>query len=96
MCSSDLADAAPYFRIFNPVLQSAKFDAAGRYLRHWVPEIARLPDASLHAPWEAKPAVWLAAKFAPGQDYPKPVVGLSESRDRALAAYARIKGSAEG
>ena len=87
------ADAAPYFRIFNPVLQSAKFDGGGRYLRHWVPEIARLPDVSLHAPWEAKPAVWLAAKFSPGQDYPKPIVSLSESRDRALAAYARIKGA---
>ncbi|WP_366946329.1 deoxyribodipyrimidine photo-lyase [Nevskia sp.] len=86
------ADAALYFRIFNPVLQSGKFDCAGVYLRHWVPEIARLPDASLHAPWEAKPAVWLAAKFSPGQDYPKPIVSLSESRDRALAAYARIKG----
>lgn len=86
------ADAAPYFRIFNPVLQSAKFDTAGRYLRHWVPEIAKLPDASLHAPWEAKPAIWLAARFSPGQDYPKPIVSLSESRDRALAAYGRIKG----
>jgi len=90
------ADAAPYFRIFNPVLQSAKFDGDGVYLRRWVPEIAKLPDASLHAPWEAKPAVWLAAKFSPGQDYPKPVVSLSESRDRALAAYGRIKGSGDG
>ena len=90
------ADAAPYFRIFNPVLQSAKFDGEGRYLRRWVPEIAKLPDASLHAPWEAKPSVWLAAKFSPGRDYPKPIVSLSESRDRALAAYARIKGGGEG
>jgi len=86
------ADAAPYFRIFNPVLQSGKFDGAGAYLRQWVPEIAALPDASLHAPWEAKPAIWLAAKFSPGRDYPKPIVSLSETRDRALAAYARIKG----
>ena len=78
------------------MLQSAKFDGEGRYLRRWVPEIAKLPDASLHAPWEAKPSVWLAAKFAPGTDYPKPIVSLSESRDRALAAYARIKGGGEG
>ena len=86
------ADAAPYFRIFNPVLQSAKFDTRGGYLRRWVPELARLPDASLHAPWDAKPAIWLAARFTPGQDYPKPVVDLAASRDRALAAYARIRG----
>jgi deoxyribodipyrimidine photo-lyase len=87
------ADAAPYFRIFNPVLQSAKFDARGSYLRRWVPELARLPDAGLHAPWEAKPAVWLAAKFSPGLDYPKPVVELAASRDRALAAYGQVKGA---
>ena len=86
------ADAAPYFRIFNPVLQSAKFDAEGRYLRRWVPEIARLPDASLHAPWEAKPAICRAARFSLGQDYPEPIVSLSETRERALAAYGRIKG----
>lgn len=86
------ADAAPYFRIFNPVLQSAKFDARGAYVRRWVPELARLPDEALHAPWQAKPSIWLAAKFAPGQDYPTPLVELSVSRDRALAAYGRIKG----
>lgn len=87
------ADAAPYFRIFNPVLQSAKFDAQGVYLRRWLPELARLPDAALHAPAAAKPAVLLAARFSPGRDYPKPVVDLAESRDRALAAYGRLRGA---
>ncbi|GAC1633749.1 MAG: deoxyribodipyrimidine photo-lyase [Nevskia sp.] len=85
------ADAAPYFRIFNPVLQSAKFDDQGVYLRHWLPALAQLPDAALHAPWDAKPALLLAAKFSLGRDYPRPIVNLAESRERALAAYGRIK-----
>jgi deoxyribodipyrimidine photo-lyase len=85
------ADAAPYFRIFNPVLQSQKFDAAGAYLRRWVPELARLPDAALHAPWAAKPALLAAAKLRLGQDYPLPLVDLGESRERALAAYEGIR-----
>ncbi|PTU30709.1 cryptochrome/photolyase family protein [Stenotrophobium rhamnosiphilum] len=80
------ADAAPYYRIFNPVLQSAKFDPHGIYLRRWVPELAALPDKDLHAPWE-KPAL-LA-----GTGYPKPIVDLADSRVRALAAYEAIKGT---
>ena len=87
------ADAAPYFRIFNPVLQSAKFDADGAYLRRWLPELAPLPDGALHAPWEAKPALLLAARVGLGRDYPRPRVDLAASRDRALAAYAQIKGA---
>ncbi len=85
------ADAAPYFRIFSPVLQSGKFDGQGLYLRRWVPELAKLPDAALHAPWEADPALLRAAKCSLGRDYPQPIVDLPESRERALAAYARIK-----
>ncbi|TXH04453.1 MAG: deoxyribodipyrimidine photo-lyase [Nevskiaceae bacterium] len=78
------ADAAPYYRIFNPVLQSAKFDPQGVYLRQWLPELAALPDDALHAPWE-KPAL-LA-----GTGYPLPIIDLAASRDRALAAYDAIK-----
>lgn len=85
------ADAAPYFRIFNPVLQSAKFDADGDYIRRWVPELAKLSGDALHAPWQAKPAVLRAAGVALGQTYPQPIVDLAESRARALAAYERIK-----
>lgn len=84
------ADAAPYFRIFNPVLQSRRFDPAGAYLRRWLPELARLPDADLHAPWQAEPAVLAAAGVRLGRDYPRPVVDFPRSRDEALAALKRI------
>ena len=77
------ADAAPYFRVFNPVLQSGKFDGRGAYLRRWLPELAQLPDQALHAPWLAKAAV-----PAP---YQEPIVDLAGSRERALAAYAGIR-----
>lgn len=86
------ADAAPYFRIFNPVLQSQKFDPQGGYLRRWVPEIARLPDAAIHAPWLAKPAQLAAASLQPGRDYPLPVVDHQEARVRALAAMDQLRG----
>lgn len=85
------ADAAPYFRIFNPVLQSAKFDAEGAYLRRWVPELARLPADAMHAPWQAKAGVLAQAGVKLGLTYPEPIVDLAASRDRALAAYERIK-----
>jgi deoxyribodipyrimidine photo-lyase len=78
------ADAAPYYRIFNPVLQSAKFDKSGTYLRQWLPELAKLPTEHLHAPW-------LQPSLLAVTGYPKPVVDLSASRQRALAAYATIK-----
>lgn len=86
------ADAAPYFRIFNPVLQSKKFDADGRYIRRWVPELARLPDVHLHAPWEAPEAVLRAAGVTLGHTYPRPIVDLAEGRARALAALDTITG----
>lgn len=76
------ADASPYYRIFNPVTQSKKFDAAGRYLREFVPELADLDNKSIHEPW--KTGV---------QDYPEPLVELPESRERALAAYQQLKDS---
>lgn len=86
------ADAAPFFRIFNPVLQGRKFDADGRYVRHWVPELARLPDRYLHAPWEAPEPVLRQAGVRLGASYPAPIVDLGEGRTRALAALKRVTG----
>lgn len=84
------ADAAPYFRIFNPVLQGERFDGEGDYVRRWVPELARLPGRWLHRPWEAPAQVLRAAGIALGTDYPHPVVDLAASRQRALDAFARL------
>jgi deoxyribodipyrimidine photo-lyase len=80
------ADAAPYFRIFNPVLQGQKFDPQGDYVRRWVPDLARLPGASIHAPWLVQPAQLAAVSVRLGRDYPLPVVSHQHARMRALAA----------
>jgi deoxyribodipyrimidine photo-lyase len=88
------ADAAPYFRIFNPVLQGLKFDADGAYVRRYVPELAALPDRCLHAPWEAPELVLKAAGVRLGVTYPHPIIGLPEGRDRALEAFKSISKSA--
>ncbi|HEX4895260.1 MAG TPA: deoxyribodipyrimidine photo-lyase [Solimonas sp.] len=85
------ADAAPYFRIFNPLLQSQKFDPEGVYLRRWVPELAALPTEALHAPWLAAPGTLARAGVQLGSSYPRPIIDLAASRDRALAAYDRLK-----
>lgn len=82
------ADAAPYFRIFNPVTQGVKFDAQGAYVRRWVPELARLPDKFIHAPRKAPAAILEEAGIRPGSDYPEPVVDLAQSRDEAVAYFA--------
>ncbi|MFT4045522.1 MAG: deoxyribodipyrimidine photo-lyase [Solimonas sp.] len=79
------ADAAPYFRIFNPLLQAQKFDADARYIRQWLPELAELPPEVAHAPW-------LARAGQHGVDYPEPIVPLGASRRRALDAFARMQG----
>ncbi len=84
------ADAAPYFRVFNPVLQGRKFDADGAYVRRYVPELASLPDKHLQAPWEADTATLAQAGVELGRTYPLPIVSLTEGRARALAAFARI------
>lgn len=80
------ADAAPYFRVFNPVLQSKKFDPEGAYIRKYVPELKDLPDEYIHTPWEAPPMIRQLAK-----NYPPPMVDLASSRDRALQAYNEMK-----
>jgi deoxyribodipyrimidine photo-lyase len=85
------ADAAPYFRIFNPVLQGEKFDPQGLYVRKFVPELAPLPDAWLHRPWEAPPDVLKTAGVRLGKTYPLPIVVHAAARERALAAFAASK-----
>ena len=85
------ADAAPYFRVFAPVLQGQKFDAAGDYTRRWVPELAKLPDTFLHAPWEAPAEVLNRAGVVLGGSYPRPVVDHKTARDAALAAYQTLR-----
>jgi len=87
------ADAAPYFRIFNPMLQGAKFDPDGTYVRHWVPELAKIPDEFIHHPWDADPAVLASAGVALGRDYPHPLVNHGEARAAALAALATVSKS---
>ncbi len=85
------ADAAPYFRIFNPVLQGRKFDANGDYVRRFVPELGKLDRRHIHAPWEAPAAVLAEAGVELGISYPRPIVDLAAGRARALAAYAEIR-----
>jgi deoxyribodipyrimidine photo-lyase len=75
------ADAAPFFRVFNPIAQSERFDPQGAYIRRWVPELAGLGDAEIHKPWEAD---------APG--YPKPIVEHAMARQRALDAFKDMRG----
>ena len=84
-------DSSPFNRIFAPVGQSEKFDAEGRYIRRWVPELAKLPDTAIHAPWAADADVLKAAGVRLGDTYPKPVVNHAAARARALAAYASLK-----
>jgi deoxyribodipyrimidine photo-lyase len=88
------ADAAPYFRIFNPVSQGQKFDPNGDYVRRWVPELARLPKKYIHAPWTADSAMLADAGVVLGRTYPKPIVDHAEARKRALAAFDAIKDAA--
>lgn len=85
------ADAAPFFRIFNPVLQGERFDPEGQYVRQWVPELAKLPASLIHKPWEAQTMRRGDPVMKPGDDYPKPMVDLKLSRDRALSAFSGIK-----
>ena len=87
------ADAAPFFRIFNPVLQGEKFDPRGDYVRRWVPEIARLPARWIHRPWAAPAKVLAAAGVVIGRHYPRPIVDHAAARIRALAAWEGLRRS---
>jgi len=84
------ADAAPYFRVFNPVLQGKKFDPDGAYVRRFVPELRRLGATHIHAPWGVQGDVLAAAGVVLGRDYPAPIVGLAAGRERALAAFGGL------
>ena len=86
------ADAAPYFRIFNPVLQGDKFDGDGAYVRRHVPELAKLPNEFIHQPWAAPSHILAQAGVALGRDYPHPLVEHGVARQRALAALKSVKG----
>ncbi|MDK3160627.1 FAD-binding domain-containing protein [Kamptonema cortianum] len=79
-------DAQPYFRIFNPMFQSQKFDPEGHYIRHWVPELRNVPTEFIHTPWQMP---------QPPKDYPKPIVDHYFARDRTLAAFNAVKAQAQ-
>ena len=87
-------DASPFFRVFTPVGQGEKFDRGGAYVRKWCPELDKLPDAYVHRPWEAPPAVLADAGVELGKTYPRPIVDHAAARDRALAAYKAVKSAA--
>ncbi len=85
------ADAAPYFRVFNPVLQGEKFDPGGGYVRRWVPELGALPDKWIHKPWEAPEEILLKAGVVLDKHYPRPVVDHGFARRRTLTAYESFR-----
>ena len=85
------ADAAPYFRIFNPITQGKRFDPNGAYVRRWCPELAELDTRFIHAPWEASPMELAAAGITLGETYPHPMVDHGEARAAALGGYRKIK-----
>ena len=89
--SSSGCDAQPYFRIFNPVSQSEKFDAQGKFIRRYLPALAGLSDRSIHAPWAAPALELQAAGVELGRSYPRPVVDHAEARERTLLRYAVVK-----
>lgn len=87
------ADAAPYFRIFNPITQGEKFDPDAEYVRKWVPELAALPNEWIHKPWEAPSQVLRGAGITLGKDYPHPIVDHKDARTKALEAFQEVRGS---
>ena len=89
--ASSGCDAQPWFRIFNPLSQSRKFDPQGRFIRRYLPQLAALPDAAVHAPWECSPLELSAAGVTLGQDYPLPVVRHDEARGQTLARYGLLR-----
>lgn len=89
--ASSGCDAQPYFRIFNPVTQSEKFDAEGKFIRRYLPQLARLSNRDIHAPWLARPVELAAAGVVLGRDYPLPLVQHDVARAATLARYAVVK-----
>ena len=89
--SSSGCDAQPYFRIFNPVSQSEKFDAEGRFIRRYVPVLAGLTNNTIHAPWLAGPLELASANVVLGQNYPQPIVDHAQAREKTLLRYAVVK-----
>ncbi len=87
------ADAAPYFRVFNPVSQGQKFDPEGDYVRRWIPELAKLPTKWIHHPWEAPAEALVAAGVQFDKTYPAPIVSHAIAREVALEAYRKMKGA---
>jgi len=85
-------DAAPYFRVFNPMLQSKKFDPMGRYIRRWVPELEGLSNAEIHDPWEHDQITLDKYDVMLGETYPFPIVNHADARERAIATYKKAKG----
>ena len=88
------ADAAPYFRIFNPVLQGRKFDPEGTYVRRYVPELAAMPAKHIHEPWVTPATTLIEAGVVLDKTYPRPLVDLGVSRPRALSAYSAMQEAA--
>ena len=89
--SSSGCDAQPYFRIFNPVTQSERFDPEGKFIRRYLPQLAKLPDELIHAPWEARPIDLESAGVTLGRNYPEPLVQHDAARAKTLERYAVVK-----
>jgi deoxyribodipyrimidine photo-lyase len=89
--SSSGCDAQPYFRIFNPITQSEKFDAEGKFIRRYLPQLTKLSNKAIHAPWRAKAEELMAAKLALGQNYPLPMIDHDVARKETLERYAVVK-----
>ena len=89
--ASSGCDAQPYFRIFNPISQSEKFDPQGKFIRRYLPQLARLPERALHAPWTASPIELEAAGVRLGDNYPRPVVAHDQARAATLARYGVVR-----
>ncbi len=85
------ADAAPFFRIFNPIIQGQKFDPDGVYIKHHLPALKALNGKSLYSPWTAKPEILDHAHIELGTDYPAPIVQHEQARERALAAFKNLR-----
>jgi deoxyribodipyrimidine photo-lyase len=85
------ADAAPFFRIFNPVSQGERFDPKGDYVRQWVPELAKVPHRWIHKPWQALEVELRKAGVELGRSYPRPMVDHDEARNRALDLFRKLR-----